>query len=247
MKYNLREPFFVKGGAIKMDAIKKWKNKSYLKQKFNNVLVDVEQYESQYNMEISRCSKKKVYFDDYLKNLHNEWYLADCPLYKIDVEEDIYNDIKNPYFSGPLEETPIENLLFIGKNTKTGAHIHVGPYDFVLNQIVGKKKVHLLDFEELTLNPLLSKRYNFSKENLFNLNISKYKVHTFELEPGDILYLPPWIWHAVENVGYSIGLTKVFKRDDDYLKLKRFKKLKYRNNFKKIINNIQSLIKFNNN
>jgi hypothetical protein len=226
-----------------MNAINKWRDKSYLKQKFNNVSVNIEQYKSQDDMEVSKCSKKKVYFDDYLENLHDEWYLADCPLYEMDIDGSIYNDINNPYFSGPLKETPIENLLFIGKNTKTGAHIHIGPYDFVLNQIVGKKKVHLLDFEELTLNPLLSKRYNFSKENFFNLDISKYKIHTFELEPGDVLYLPPWIWHAVENIGYSIGLTKVFKRDDDYLKLKRFKQLKYRNRFRQIIDNIQSLIK----
>jgi len=238
MQYNLTEPFFVKGGALQMKAIKKWSKKSYLKQKFNNSLVNIEKYKCEKDACISKADRREILFNDYLNDLHSGHYLADSALSCINVHDDIYKDIDNPNLSGPFKETPVENLLFIGKDTKTGAHVHVSPYDFVLHQVVGKKKIYLLDFEELTLNSLLSKRYNFSKENFFNLDKSKYNIHTFELEPGDILYLPPWIWHAVENIGYSIAVTKVFKRDSGYLKLKRFKKLKHRDNLKSLIDRL---------
>ena len=33
--------------------------------------------------------------------------------------------------------------------------------------------------------------------------ISGYSVH---LEPGDVLWNPPYYWHAVENIGKSIGV-----------------------------------------
>ena len=243
MKYNLMQPFFVKSGAIKMDAIEKWKDKSYLKQKFNNIPVKVEQYKSNDNMEISKGITKTICFNDYIDNLHSGWYLAYSGLRGMNINKDIYSDIHNPYLSGPFEEKPMETLLFLGKDTKTGAHLHVSPYDFVLHQVVGRKIVHLLDFDQLTLNPVFHSRFNFSKENFFKLDRSKYKVYTFELEPGDVLYLPPWMWHAVENIGYTIGVTKLFERDDIYLKLKRFKQLKHRSLVQSLMGNVQSLVR----
>ena len=68
MKYNLAQPFFIKSGAIKMDAINKWGDKSYLKNRFKNSIVKVIQFDSEENMEICITSKKEIKFNDYIEN-----------------------------------------------------------------------------------------------------------------------------------------------------------------------------------
>ena len=226
MQYNLKEPYFHKGGGLGMPAVDKWANEWYLKEKFQNPIVTIERYESDEDMEISNGEKYDVYFDDYLDNSYENEYLADGYLSEMDgISDDIYSDLVNPAV-GP--EEPIEHLLFIGRNTKSGAHLHIED-DFILHQIVGKKIVYMVDFEDLAMNGLWSSYGNFSKENFFNLPQSMdSKIHRIEMEPGDILYIPPWVWHATENIGYSIAVTKVFERDTSYLKTKRFKKLWWR-------------------
>ena len=237
MQYNLNEPYFHKGGAIGMNAIDRWESKEYLKSRFQNVEVDIERYESDRDMEISKCEKVTVKFNDYLDNCHPGEYLPDCHLSELDIHQDIYSDLRNPAV-GPGEAR--EHLLFIGRNTKSGAHIHIED-DFVLHQIVGKKIVYLMDFEELTMNGVWSQYANFSKENLFQISGDKLdKIYKVEMEPGDVLYIPPWTWHAVENIGYTVAVTKVYERDDSYLSQKRFKKLWWRHYSGKIINGFHS-------
>ena len=103
--------------------------------------------------------------------------------------------------------------LYIGVDTKTGMHAHIED-DFMLNQIVGKKKIYFLDFEHLNIKPFWSKYQNFSRENFFRMNWDKMDIYYAELEPGDSVCIPPWWWHAVESDGYSIGMTKVYERDE---------------------------------
>jgi len=226
MQYNLKEPYFHKGGALKMPAVDKWSNEWYLKERFQNAVVDIERYDSELDMQISKCEKWTVNFNDYLDNLYENEYLPDCPLSEIAIDPSIYADLVNPSV-GPGD--PKEHLLFVGKNTKSGAHIHIED-DFVLHQIVGKKIVYLMDFEDLNLNSAWSQYANFSKENFFRLPKSADdKIYKVEMEPGDVLYIPPWTWHATENIGYTVAVTKVYSRDEGYLKTKRFKKLRYRN------------------
>ena len=223
MQYNLTKPVFVKEGAIGIKAIEKWKRKTYLKNKFNDVLVNAEKYKSEKCMQTSKASIHEVRFNDYLDNMNNSWYIADCCLEELDISYDLYEDL----FNDKRPEKPTSHFLFIGKDTKTGCHLHVAQ-DFVLHQIVGKKIVYLLDFEELELNNIFSRYNNFSKKNFFTLNETEYNIQRVEMEPGDVLYIPPWIWHATENIGYSIAVTKIFDRNEDYLNEKRFKSLKYR-------------------
>jgi|TARA_B110000908_G_C10244841_1_gene448207 uncharacterized RmlC-like cupin family protein len=225
MQYNLKEPFFHKGGAINMPAVDTWENKWYLKQRFQNAVVDIERYNSELDMQVSKCNKFEVDFNDYLDNLYENEYLPDCPLSETNVDPSIFDDLINPDV-GPGE--PREHLLFVGRNTKSGAHLHVED-DFVLHQIVGTKIVYLMDFEDLTLNDAWGEYANFSKENFFRLPKSiNSKIYRVVMEPGDILYIPPWTWHATENIGYTVAVTKVYDRDDSYLKMKRFRKLRYR-------------------
>jgi len=236
MQYNLEKPVLVKKGAIGLKAIEKWKRKTYLKNKFNNVLINVEHYKSEKDLQMSKAKIKQVRFNDYINNLHNGWYIADCCLENLDISKDILEDL----FNDNRPEEAAYHSLFLGKDTKSGCHLHVDQ-DFVIHQIVGNKIVYLLDFEQLEPRSLFSRYNNFSKKNFFTLDEAKYKITRVELEPGDMLFIPPWTWHAVENVGYSIAVTKAFDRNKDYLNEKRFKKLKTRNKLQKIIDFFSNL------
>jgi hypothetical protein len=225
MKYNLKEPYFHKGGAKNMPAVDKWSNEWYLKERFQNAVVDIERYDSELDMQVSKCEKWTVNFNDFLDNLYENEYLPDCPLSETNVDPSILEDLINP---DACPGEPEEHLLFVGKNTKSGAHIHIED-DFVLHQIVGKKIVYLMEYEHLKLNGAWGQYSNFSKENFFRLPKSADKdIYRIEMEPGDILYIPPWTWHATENIGYTVAVTKVYRRDEDYLKEKRFRRLRYR-------------------
>ena len=37
-------------------------------------------------------------------------------------------------------------------------------------------------------------------------------IYKVVLKPGDSLCIPPWWWHAVQGVGFSCSITKIFKR-----------------------------------
>ena len=54
----------------------------------------------------------------------------------------------------------------------------------------------------------------------------KYNIYYAELEPGDSFCFPPWMWHAVESDGYTLGMVKVFERNEDYYK--KYHKLRMR-------------------
>ena len=225
-----------------MKAISKWKEKSYLKDRFKNSIVKIMQIDSEGTWKCKHRFGKEIKFNDYIEKLDKGQYLVES-IKNINVHPDIYKDLYNPLLNGPIQENPKDMKVFIGKDTKTGCHLH-GTEDWVLHQIIGKKIVYLMPYEELEINSIFNfKKFNFSKDNFFKLEKSKYKISKVELNPGDMLYIPPWTWHAVESVGYSVAVTKIFERDLDYLKLKKFRKIKHRVYISKLIETIQKLVK----
>ena len=63
-------------------------------------------------------------------------------------------------------------------------------------------------------------KYNFIKDNFWDLDLSKYKVYKVVLEPGDCLLIPPWWYHAVKSIDMSCSITFVYKRTDlNYIKM----------------------------
>ena len=114
-----------------------------------------------------------------------------------------------------IRHFPDDYNLYIVINTKTGMHVHIED-DFMLNQIVGKKKIYFLDYEHLTIKPFWSKYQNFSRENFFRMHWDEMDIYYAELEPGDSVCIPPWWWHAVESKDYTIGVAKLWEREDQY-------------------------------
>ena len=241
VKIPFDKPYFLKGYCKEMYALDKWKDDTYLRANFNNVEFDVETYKTKKDFETSKSGMESQKFNEYLKDMyHKNIYIPDCDLveYKGDIENCIFEDLINPndYRLGLQSRDGLKGVsdganLYIGVDTKTGMHCHIED-DFLLNQIIGTKRVYVMsDFSMLNMKNMFSKYNNFSKENFFDLNWEKIDVYYADLEPGDSFCFPPWCWHAIESDGYTLAVTKVWERDDQHLLYKEdgYKPLRRRN------------------
>lgn len=214
-------PLLIENGCNDMKAIKKW-NDSYLKKKFKKNIFDIQRFKNINYSETTSLDKiEKMDFDSYLKvknKIEPHYYLAGRQLetYGEGIPNDIFEDLKMKI---DIHRKPVEHLLFIGNNSKTGCHVHCD-WDYSINQIFGEKTVYLFDYYDnnnLKLYPIDHHQYNFIKKNFFTLNHKLYKIYKVTLVPGNTLIIPPWWYHAVENNGYSCSVTKTFYRSHYYL------------------------------
>ena len=107
-----------------------------------------------------------------------------------------------------------EYTLFIGgKGSMTPVHCEPTGNFFI--QVYGRKKwtLYPADSWPILKPPASRKFYFYSGINPANIDLTKFplgmKLDKFEfiLEPGDILWNPPFMWHQVENIGLSIGVS----------------------------------------
>jgi hypothetical protein len=114
------------------------------------------------------------------------------------------------------DEVHITNLFFGGKGTGTSLHCSITG-NFFYN-IKGKKLWYLIDPKYTKyLRPILSRTGLFavslldictSKQGDYPLSIPRYEVL---LEEGDMLFNPPWYWHAITNkTDYTIACANRF-------------------------------------
>jgi len=107
------------------------------------------------------------------------------------------------------------NALWLGaKGSRT--NIHYDPdYRNVLILLTGKKKIHLFyPYKEEDIYPGVY--YDFgacnSKVNFWG-NKDKYpdfkdvRKISFEVEKGDCVFIPPYVWHAVENIEETLAIS----------------------------------------
>lgn len=224
---NFNEPILFKNGCKSMPAINKW-NLDYLKKKMQNILFPVEIYDNRDDMGSSLIKKQlEISFDKIIKKIKNDkppyHYCAEIDLFEYEdyIHDDIFNDIQYEYDS---IRTPKNSLIFVGKDTKSGCHIHGGE-DYMLNQIFGRKIVYMFDFEDnsfLKMNSIFSRYANFKEDNFFKLDWNKLKIYKVELNPGDSLLIPPWWFHAVQGFNYSCSITKTFERTENNFLNKHF-------------------------
>lgn len=225
---NFNEPILIKNGCHDMKAIKKW-NYNYLKNKFKDNVLPVEVYSKRKDMEQivvkdKRDLKMDIFFDKLFNNDPPYLYFAELELenYRKILDKDLFLDVSS-YMDVQLTDLN-HNLLFIGNNSKSGCHIHVTG-DYILNQVTGTKIVYIFDYNEnyVQSRGLFNETSNFSKENFFKMDHSGKKIYKVILTPGDSLFIPPWWWHAVEGIGFSCSVTKVYTRNDyKYLNWKPF-------------------------
>lgn len=161
-----------------------------------------------------------------IKHMFKQWetnkppflYCAEVDLFEQDVSEDLTETLRNPKTEGRVIE---ELLFFLGKNHKSGLHLHVHN-DFILSQLFGSKTVYIFGNYD---NPNVRKHpfFNFNKSNFavgdfFEMDHSKMNIYKTTLYPGDSLIIPPWCWHATHGHGINMSITETFlRRDDSYI------------------------------
>lgn len=164
-----------------------------------------------------RRTVKRMAFDSYAEIAAtgnqgpDKYYLADESL--IERFPALAEDIDYP--SCLDRSLPIRNSWWFGSaDTVTPLH-----YDIVYNltaQVCGRKRFTLLAPDQLPLLypfPALSRFSNFSRVHIEKpdfLEFPKFqRASPLEiiLEPGEMLYIPPFWWHQVRSLDMAISLT----------------------------------------
>ena len=211
---DFNEPILIKGGCKATIAYKIW-NKKYLKKNFENVKIDIEQYDSKKDINTTKSSKNVLlHFNDYLREINNKkppfYYCAEIQLenLKNKIHENIISDIKNPLY----KRVPDQNLLFLGYNKRSGCHLHITD-DFLLNQIIGRKIIYLYHYEnnQLPMNKFYKSQNNFLKDDFFSIK-NKTNCYKIILEAGDSITIPPYWFHATEGIQFNCSITNVYNR-----------------------------------
>ena len=77
-------------------------------------------------------------------------------------------------------------------------------------------KLAILKTNGLTPLYLEQNKLNLDKNSQLDLDKFPADIYYAELEPGDSICIPPWWWHAVESNDYTIGVAKLWEREDQY-------------------------------
>ena len=218
---EINYPVLIKNGCNDMLAIKKW-NYKYLQKNFKNNKFKVQVFKKLIDSETTNLSHiSRGTYTEILKNLYSKntnIYLAGFPIeiYKNKISDNIFNDIKSKM---DKFKKPKLQILFIGKNAKSGCHLHIED-DYILHQIFGYKTVYLFNYfdNKFELDNIFGFTNNFIKKNFFKLDHKLYKIYKVTLSPGNSLLIPPWWFHAVQNNGLSCSISNVYYRpNNNYL------------------------------
>lgn len=221
--YNFNKPCVIRGGCKDMKIFNIENKIELISNIFDDYEIEVELYDEQKDMQNSNISFKdlkifKEIYEHAIKETYPFPYIADYNLTDYALPKIIYKKINN-LFKNNVDKNRIldEELMFFGKNTHSGCHIHLKD-DYILNQIIGTKTIYLFDFYDnynyLTLENFYLERSNFIKENIFSMNHDNLKLYKVELNEGDSLTIPPWWWHCVQGNDLTLSITKTYLRTD---------------------------------
>ncbi len=203
------QPVVFKGAAKKWSAFNKW-SPDFFKNKYGETKVilfdaSVNSLDSNEISETSIVNFKK--FIEMMQSGSKE-YVRFCPI--LDKNPELLEHIDNNWllnYSNSKSKGSKHQLFIGGKNTSTSIHSAIGSNLFV--QIHGRKEWYIYD---TFYNPLLQPKVD--KSVFFRSNVSakkpdnifkKAKGWRVILEPGDILYNPPFFWHEVHNLDTTVG------------------------------------------
>ena len=222
---NYKCPVLIKGFMIDAPALKKW-TLDYL-----NTCIDKDfkiNCVSNDNKEVQIIS---LTFSEFINRKEDNIYINSNHTILSHFTQ-LFNDIKQRFLllRCILYRIPkhihIANL-FIGYGKNKGSHLHCGGSGNFFTQIKGKKQWTFIDPK---YSGLLKGRLSPSGiygQTLFDMPDQSITtspeilqhIHRYEvvLEPGDVLWNPPWWWHRIHNVsdelniGMAIRLNKVTK------------------------------------
>ncbi|MDZ8262391.1 cupin-like domain-containing protein [Nostoc sp. ChiQUE01b] len=166
--------------------------------------------------------KYKEYIKDYIEDKVNENknnYDLECYLSQVDFEEcfpEIVGDITYPAY---LDSKPFISFWhgFSTKNFTSASTLHFDRIHNIFVQVRGKKRILLFPPSNyLSFYPPLEDSSGIghnSKVNPDILNLELFPKFPWEekievvLQPGEMLYIPPFWWHHVTAVDENISLS----------------------------------------
>lgn len=158
---------------------------------------------------------EKTTAENFINDIKNgeKKYIRFSPL--MEDEETLINDLDQNWLKKMRRASfGIGYQTFIGAANRT-TPIHGGSTSFFYIMADGEKKWTLFSaYSSMMLNPTRAGRvYNFTDINVKNPDLTKYPGIKYitklecHLEKGDILFVPAWFWHEVDNLTDSWGLS----------------------------------------
>jgi hypothetical protein len=224
---DFRQPVVIRGLFAKVPAIERWASPDYLLEYGDETYLVSQNGRVSDQIEATRTD---------VKNMEQQLPYTELPLREIiarmQAGEQLYiaaldtifkrdprllADLAIPqvvteWWEGqnvPLD--PVIVQMFMGMGTgdvasTTGSGIHCARHANFFIQVVGTKHWTLVDpRHSLFLHP--SPRYALPAcASTPPYSIDELPHYSFTIGPGDVLYNPPWMWHAVHNgPGWTIG------------------------------------------
>jgi lysine-specific demethylase 8 len=160
--------------------------------------------------------EKKMTFGDFVEKIHNN---NGSPCYMgYSRANDFLQTYQNSYDFSPLtipSKHDTDTRLWIG-SAGTCSGLHTDLKDNIFAQIVGKKRVFLVPFNQTHLvHPFIDNivnsqvdpdHYDFKKYP----NFAKADVYSTIVGPGDVLFIPRGWWHYLRSESPSISINHWF-------------------------------------
>lgn len=201
-------------------ALETWKDLQYLRETIGDWVCDVE-------IGASKGQKVSMLFEQYAQYLDMANNFQDLPVDQLlylaqnDLPSQLVGDIVIPAVCTDADSLGhgklYSTMIWIGPGGCVSP-LHFDPLDNFLMQIVGSKRVFLIDKKVdsklLYIGGEFQQQSNMSAVDVENPDYDKtpnYKdvtqILTTELHPGDILFIPNKWWHAVRSLEYSISVN----------------------------------------
>lgn len=203
-------PLVFRGAAKDWPAVKNW-SLDYFEKKYGDSEVIIMD-----NVGLTYDEYEKLPFRDYIRQLRNgstkylkfSDFVHDNPELKEDFDLDWLRKLQRLPFSWG-EDT---RFFMGGQRTKTP--LHVGFSSFFFTQVIGQKKwVFYPPNNRMFLDARTERTtYLFSDADPYDSDNPEFPLlkyaNRFEvtLNPGDIIWVPSFTWHYVENPGLSVAL-----------------------------------------
>ena len=148
----------------------------------------------------------------YVNSIQKNTSLLDYHIFEDSFSDEYMNELK-PYFQKVYKKPYHTSHMFFG-NKNSGSSWHYANNENVFIEIYGVKHWCFINIHEWIF--MRAWASDFSYQRAYPPYLEKIPHSCVSLYPGDILYMPSWTWHQVQNLGtLNLGIanriTPLFK------------------------------------
>ena len=221
---NKRRPVVIKGAAEHWPAVQKW-DFNFFDKRYGSEMIGIgtEHIERTAEGTSFAIDVEGLSIHEFTQRIGagEALYLKFTPILARFPElfEDLDYEQLGSWSGGEIKQETSDNEFYMGgANTRT--HLHTELSDIFHVCIQGRKRWVFYPPEEWPLLYPVPARTSFvaSEVNVLDQDFDTHPLARFangweaEIEPGDVLYLPAYTWHAVENLEPSISVNLLWYR-----------------------------------